>query len=77
MQVFEDSSGAIVLCFDKVQAVSEGDLSSYMQNQVKTGRVAAEFKLTKVGKGGGLGGEGEAQSHQHNLAILKYVVFRV
>eukprot|EP00955_Chlamydomonas_euryale_P083098 363798-Chlamydomonas_euryale.AAC.3 len=46
-QVFEDASGAVVLCFDRAAAVATGDLSSYMQNFVRAGRLAAEFRLVK------------------------------
>jgi hypothetical protein len=46
--VFEDSSGALVMCFDKIRAVGEGDLSTYMQNVVKLGRIAADYRLVKV-----------------------------
>ena len=34
-QVFEDHVGAIVVSFDKTQAVAEGDLSAYMNNMAK------------------------------------------
>jgi hypothetical protein len=35
LQVFEDKSGALVMCFDRSQAVLEGDLSAYMQRLAK------------------------------------------
>ena len=47
LQVFEDGTGAVVLCFDKSTAVTEGDLSAYMQNVVKNAALVAEYKLVK------------------------------
>jgi hypothetical protein len=35
-QVFEDRTGALVMCFDRSQAVLEGDLSAYMQQLAKS-----------------------------------------
>ena len=53
-QVFEDSSGAVVMCFDKERAVTEGDMSSYMQHFQKGSRIVAEYKLVKDGSQWGL-----------------------
>ncbi|GAX83969.1 hypothetical protein CEUSTIGMA_g11393.t1 [Chlamydomonas eustigma] len=54
LQVFEDSSGALVMCFDKLRAVGEGDLSTYMRNVVKLGKIAADYRLMKDGTQWGL-----------------------
>ncbi|GLC33522.1 hypothetical protein PLESTM_000080500 [Pleodorina starrii] len=47
MQVFEDRNGSVVACFHKASAVSEGDLSSYMNTFAKRDHVVATYQLTK------------------------------
>ena len=46
MQVFEDVSGGIVVSFDAVRAVAEGDLSAYMQNLARNNGVVSERDST-------------------------------
>ena len=46
----EDSTQAIVACFDEVQAAAEGDLSSYMHALAKSSHpVVSDYKLAKDG----------------------------
>jgi len=54
LQVFEDRSGAMVVAFDQLKAVAEGDLPAYMQQLVLHHCLVAEYKLTKDGTQWGL-----------------------
>ncbi len=41
LQVFEDVSGGIVVSFDATRAITEGDLSAYMQNFARNNSVVS------------------------------------
>eukprot|EP00798_Chlamydomonas_sp_ICE-L_P030306 gene30306-35295_t len=47
LQTFEDRSGSIVISFDKVEALSQGDLGNYMNNFAKCNHLVSEFRLLK------------------------------
>ncbi|PNW83149.1 hypothetical protein CHLRE_06g308650v5 [Chlamydomonas reinhardtii] len=47
LQIFEDSNGSVVVSFDKSRAVSEGDLTSYMNTLAKRHHLVAAFHLLK------------------------------
>ncbi|MEW5315429.1 MAG: hypothetical protein WDW38_006858 [Sanguina aurantia] len=47
LQVFEDKSGGVVLCFEKAAAVLEGDLSTYMNQLPKTDATVAEIASSR------------------------------
>jgi hypothetical protein len=46
-QVFEDRNGSIVMSFDRARAITEGDLSSYMNTLAKASPMAAAYRLFK------------------------------
>ncbi|KAG2436100.1 hypothetical protein HYH02_011611 [Chlamydomonas schloesseri] len=47
LQIFEDANGSVVVSFDKARAVSEGDLTSYMNTLAKRHHLVAAFHLLK------------------------------
>lgn len=47
LQVFEDRNGSIVMSFERGRAITEGDLSSYMNTLSKTSPMVAAYRLLK------------------------------